>query len=216
MTTDRAAYEANYVVVATGYYDQPNLMGIKGEDLPNVYHYFKEAHAYFQQDVVVIGGKNSAVDAALELEKAGANVTVIYRGATYSSSVKPWILPGFDSLVQSGDIAMHFESNVCEITEKEIIVEKAGERFAIPYAHVFAMTGYRPDYAFLQQMGIDIEATSGCPSFLEETMETNVEGLYIAGVIAAGKNANQIFIENGRFHGALIAQSIAKKVMSNE
>lgn len=209
--TDREVYEASAVVVATGYYDQPNRMGIKGEELPNVYHYFKEAHPYFQKNVVVIGGKNSAVDAALELEKAGANVTVVYRGEAYSESVKPWILPAFDSLVKNGAITMHFETEVLEITDGMVTIEKNGECLQIAHDYVFAMTGYHPDYAFLEKMGICIKE-SGRPQFTEETMETNVKGLYIAGVIVAGKNANEIFIENGRFHGEIIAKSIANSL----
>lgn len=210
VTTDQAVYEANYVVVATGYYDQPNEMGVKGETLPNVHHYFKEAHPFFQKDVTVIGGKNSAVDAALELEKAGANVTVVYRGKTYSPSVKPWILPGFDSLVRNDAITMHFNSEVVEIEENCLSIQKDGALLKIPHDYVFAMTGYHPDYPFLKKMGILIEEESGRPYFNEETMETNIEGLYIAGVIAAGKNANEIFIENGRFHGESIAKSIVQ------
>lgn len=206
--TDKEQYEAKYVIVATGYYDQPNLMGIQGENLPNVFHYFKEAHPYFQKNVIVIGGKNSAVDAALELQRAGANVTVVYRGSTYSSSVKPWILPAFDSLVKSGAIEMHFEAEVIEITDIMMRLEINGEYVNIPHDYVFAMTGYHPDYGFLKKMGILIDEESGRPHFNEETMETNMQGLYIAGVIAAGKNANEIFIENGRFHGEKIANSI--------
>lgn len=208
VTTNKAQYEAAHVIVATGYYDHPNKMGVKGEEQAHVFHYFKEAHPYFQQNVVVIGGKNSAVDAALELERAGANVTVIYRGKTYSPSVKPWILPAFDSLVKKENIKMYFETNVIEITEASIIVEKAGEIFAIPTDYVFAMTGYHPDYSFLQQSGVEIEQVTGKPAYNEETMESNIENLYIAGVIAAGDNANEIFIENGRFHGKLIADAI--------
>lgn len=219
VTTDKERYFANYVVVATGYYDNPNMMGVEGENLPNVFHYFKEAHPFFQKDVVVIGGKNSSVDAALELERAGANVTVVYRGNEYSSSVKPWILPAFDSLVRNGTIAMHFESHVREITESTIMIEKNEELLTIPHDYVFAMTGYHPDYSFLKEMGITIEGDSGRPLFDEHTMESNVEGLYIAGVIAAGKNANEIFIENGRFHGELIAKAISEnssKFLNNE
>lgn len=215
VTTNKRQYEAVHVVVATGYYDHPNYMGIKGEEQSHVYHYFKEAHPYFQQNVVVIGGKNSAVDAALELERAGAKVTVVYRGETYSSSVKPWILPAFDSLVKKESITMHFETNVNEIREKSIILEKNRKTFTIPADYVFAMTGYHPDYTFLQQMGVHIDQDTGRPNFDEQTMESNVKDLYIAGVIAAGNNANEIFIENGRFHGGLIAQSIAKKKESH-
>lgn len=209
--TDKGLYNADYVVVATGYYDNPNLLGIKGEDLPNVFHYFKEAHPYFQKNIVVIGGKNSAVDAALELERAGANVTVVYRGADYSPSVKPWILPGFDSLVKNGSIAMYFESNITEITQSTVAIEKNGDTIIIPQDYVFAMTGYHPDYSFLTRMGIEIDEESGCPLFNDKTMESTVKGLYIAGVIAAGNNANEIFIENGKFHGAAIAEAIQVK-----
>lgn len=215
VTTDKEVYLANFVVVATGYYDNPNMMNVKGENSPNVFHYFKEAHPYFQKDVVVIGGKNSSVDAALELERAGANVTVVYRGENYSPSVKPWILPEFDSLIRSGSITMHFESNVIEITESTLLIEKNGEKITIPHDYIFAMTGYHPDYTFLKKMGIKTESESGRPRFDEYTMETNIQDLYIAGVVAAGNNANEIFIENGRFHGELIAKAIYEK-MNNE
>lgn len=209
--TDKGLYSAESVVIATGYYDNPNRLGVTGEDLPNVFNYFKEAHPYFQKEVVVIGGKNSAVDAALELERAGANVTVVYRGADYSKSVKPWILPGFDSLVKNGGVTMHFESTVTEITHSTLKIDKNGEEILIPHDYVFAMIGYHPDFKFLTAMGIEVDEQSGCPLYKKETMETNVKGLYIAGVIAAGRNANEIFIENGKFHGALIADTIQKE-----
>lgn len=210
--TDKQMYHARFVIISTGYYDNPNMMNIKGEHLPNVFHYFKEAHPYFQKNVVVIGGKNSAVDAAIELERAGANVTVVYRGEDYSPSVKPWILPTFDSLVQNGSITIHFQSEVNEIREATIKIEKNGETIVIPHDFVFAMIGYHPDYSFLKKMGITFDHESGRPTYDAETMESNIEGLYIAGVIAAGNNANEIFIENGRFHGAQIANSVAKNI----
>ncbi|ARK22863.1 YpdA family putative bacillithiol disulfide reductase [Sporosarcina ureae] len=209
--TDKAVYSAKYVVVATGYYDQPNRLHVEGEDLPTVFHYFKEAHPYFNKKVTVIGGKNSAVDAALELQRAGAHVTVVYRNDTYSKSVKPWILPGFDSLVRNGQIDMYFNADVTKINEKAVTVNQQGETFDLESDYVFAMIGYHPDHAFLRKIGIEVDETSGRPIFNEESMETNVENLFIAGVIAAGNNANEIFIENGRFHGGMIAQSIQQQ-----
>lgn len=210
--TDKCFYTAKKVVVATGYYDNPNKMDIVGEELPNVFHYFKEAHPYFQKRVVVIGGKNSSIDAALELERAGAIVTVIYRGSTYSPSVKPWILPGFDSLVKSGEILMHFESEVVKITDSSVTVRKGYETYEIENDFVFAMIGYHPDHSFLEKLGITIEEVSGRPLFDNDTMETNVSGLYIAGVVAGGNNTNELFIENGRLHGRVIADAILETI----
>ncbi|MDQ1001696.1 thioredoxin reductase (NADPH) [Neobacillus niacini] len=211
IVTDKQTYQAPYVVIATGYYDHPNYMNVPGEDLSKVSHYFKEAHPYFDKDVCVIGGKNSSVDAALELVKAGARVTVLYRGTEYSPSIKPWILPEFEALVRNGTILMEFNSHIIEITNDQVRYKKDGEEKAIYNDFVFAMTGYRPDHQFLKAMGIKIDEETGRPLFNPDTMETNIEGVYIAGVIAAGNNANEIFIENGRFHGGLIAQSIKEK-----
>ncbi|MER2089908.1 MAG: YpdA family putative bacillithiol disulfide reductase [Sporosarcina sp.] len=208
--TNKGEYLATNVVIATGYYDNPNQIGIEGENLPNVFHYFKEAHPFFRKKVIVIGGKNSSIDAALELERAGALVTVVYRGSDYSPSVKPWILPAFDSLVRSGEIDMHFNANVVKITGDTVLIEKDGVSFEAENDYVFAMVGYHPDHTFLRKLGISIEEESGRPLFDEETMESNVKGLYIAGVIAAGNNANEIFIENGKFHGGKIAEAIKK------
>ncbi|KAA0562738.1 YpdA family putative bacillithiol disulfide reductase [Rossellomorea aquimaris] len=211
VSTSRGTYESKYIVIATGYYDHPNYLGIPGEKLEKVFHYFKEAHPFFDTDVVVIGGKNSAVDAALELNKAGARVTVLYRGSEYSKSVKPWILPNFDALVRNGEVMMEFNACVEEITEDSVTYKVNGEKIEIKNDFVFAMTGYHPDHSFLTKMGIIIDKDTGRPAFHQETMETNVEGIYIAGVIAAGNNANEIFIENGRLHGGLIAESITQK-----
>jgi thioredoxin reductase (NADPH) len=209
--TNKHTYCAHYVVIATGYYDHPNYLNVPGEDLPKVFHYFKEAHPYFDKDVCVIGGKNSSVDAALELVKAGARVTVLYRGKEYSPSIKPWILPEFEALVRAGTILMEFNAEVKEITENQVIYRKAGEDKEITNDFVFAMIGYHPDHQFLKTMGVKIDMESGRPLFNPDTMETNIDGIYIAGVLAAGNNANEIFIENGRFHGGQIARSILDK-----
>jgi thioredoxin reductase (NADPH) len=209
--TEKQTYEAKQVVIATGYYDHPNLMNVPGEDLPKVFHYFKEAHPFFDKDVVVIGGKNSSVDAALELVKAGARVTVLYRGAEYSKSVKPWILPEFESLVRNEIIKMEFQAHVLEIGETFVKYVVNGQERQIKNDFVFAMTGYHPDHKFLRNMGVTINAETGRPTYNPDTMETNIEGIYIAGVIAAGNNANEIFIENGRFHGQLICDALRNK-----
>ncbi|AWE06969.1 YpdA family putative bacillithiol disulfide reductase [Lysinibacillus sp. 2017] len=208
--TDKETYKTPYVVIATGYYDHPNYLNIPGENLPKVHHYFKEGHPFFDLNVLVIGGKNSAIDAALELNKAGAHVTVVYRGAEYSSSIKPWVLPEFLGLVRDGEIAMHFNTNIKEITEQEVVLDIEGEEQTIANDIVFAMTGYHPDHSFIRAMGVELDEETGRPYFDPETMETNVENLFIAGVLAAGNNANEIFIENGRFHGGLIAEKIVK------
>ncbi|MBM7648014.1 thioredoxin reductase (NADPH) [Bacillus ectoiniformans] len=211
VVTSKAEYRTSYVIIATGYYDHPNMMDIPGEQLDKVFHYFKEAHPFFDTDVAVIGGKNSSVDAALELHKAGARVTVLYRNSEYSKSVKPWILPEFDGLVRNGEIQMVFEADVREIRSDELIYTVNGEDFTIKNDFVFAMTGYHPDHSFLKKMGVEIDQETGRPHFNEDTKETNVEGIFIAGVICAGNNANEIFIENGRFHGGQIAHAIMEK-----
>ncbi|WP_050615453.1 YpdA family putative bacillithiol disulfide reductase [Bacillus testis] len=207
--SDKNTYITPYVVVATGYYDQPNMLNVPGEELPHVFHYFKEAHPFFDCDVTVIGGKNSSVDAALELVKAGARVTVLYRGSAYSPSVKPWILPEFESLVRNGTIKMEFNATIDSITENDVHYQIGGGAIQkVKADYVFAMIGYHPDQSFLKQMGVEVDQESGRPVFDSETMESNVKGLFIAGVIAAGNNANEIFIENGRFHGPQIAAYI--------
>ncbi|WP_147804811.1 YpdA family putative bacillithiol disulfide reductase [Alkalicoccus halolimnae] len=204
-------YLTEYIVVATGYYDSPNSMNIPGEELPHVYHYFHEAHPYFGQKVAVIGGKNSAVDAALELEKAGAEVTVFYRGSDYSPSIKPWILPEFESLVKNEKIRMYFNTSITNIERESIFFLQKGMEDSIKVDFVFAMTGYHPDHSFIRSMGVQVDDASGRPDYSPLTMETNKNNIFIAGVIAAGNNANEIFIENGRWHGQYIAEEIYKK-----
>ncbi|NWN84801.1 MAG: YpdA family putative bacillithiol disulfide reductase [Staphylococcus sp.] len=213
LTTTKDVYQCRFLTVATGYYGQHNALEVEGAELPKVMHYFKEAHPYFDQNIVIIGGKNSAVDAALELEKAGAHVTVIYRGSDYPKAIKPWILPNFESLVRHEKINMAFESDVTKITEESVIYEQNGDLIEIPNDYVFAMIGYHPDYNFLELIGIKINSNEygTAPVHNKETYETNVENCYIAGVIAAGNDANTIFIENGKYHGGIITQSILAK-----
>ncbi|MBF7024273.1 bacillithiol disulfide reductase YpdA [Staphylococcus kloosii] len=213
ITTTKDVYECRFLTVATGYYGQHNQLEVEGAELPKVKHYFKEAHPYFNQNVVIIGGKNSAVDAALELEKAGAHVTVIYRGNEYPKAIKPWILPNFESLVRNEKIDMLFDTDIVKITEDTVVYEQNGQTYEIPNDYVFAMIGYHPDYDFLQSIGIDINTNEygTAPVYNKETYETNVENCFIAGVIAAGNDANTIFIENGKYHGGIITQSILSK-----
>lgn len=178
-------------------------------------HYFKEGHPYYDKDVVIIGGKNSAVDAALELHNAGANITVLYRGSTYSKSIKPWILPDFASLVRKEIVQMEFNATITKITETEVFYEVNGTEHRVKNDFVFAMTGYRPDVTLLQNAGVIIDEITGKPLYNEHTLETNISNLYVAGVVASGNDNNAIFIENGRFHGGAIAENIANKEKVN-
>lgn len=206
-----AQYEAKHIVIATGYFDTPNLIGIPGENLEKVHHYFKDAHPYNKQKAVVIGGKNSAVEAAMELSKTGAEVTMVYRRESFTKSVKPWVRPVIDSVIEKGRIRMYWKAEVTEITPTTVVIEQDGARIEIENDVVFALTGYRPDTSMLEGLGVTVDRETGVPVHNPETMETNVPGVYIAGVIAAGFDANRIFIENGRFHGHAIAKGAVLK-----
>ena len=201
-------YITKNVIIATGYYHQPQLLNIPGEQLTKVSHYFKEAHPYYKKDVVVIGGKNSAVDAALELQRAAANVTVLYRGSDYSSSIKPWILPAFDSLVQKQSIHLEFRAHVTEITDEKVYYEVDGQKKQLKNDFVFAMTGYKPNIPLLEKIGIEVDHQTGRPTFNQHTFETNIKNIYVAGVVISGYNGNETFIENGRFHSKQISDAI--------
>lgn len=205
-----AQYISDKIVVATGYFDNPNLLGVPGENLQKVNHYFKDAHPYFGQKVVVVGGKNSAVDAAMELEKAGAEVTMVYRQAAFTKSVKAWVKPVIESAIEKGRIGMYWDTNVVEITPDTVILDQQGKRIELTNDAVFALTGYYPDCSLLEEIGVRINTKTGIPEHNPDTMETNVPGVYIAGVLAAGYDANKIFIENGRFHGHDIAKDLAR------
>lgn len=201
-------YQTKYLIIATGYHDQPNLLDVPGSSLPHVSHYFKEGHPYFNQKVAVIGGKNSAIDTALELYHANAFVTVIYRGEDYSKSIKPWILPEFVSLVNHDKIKMNFNAEVTGIDEGSLSYLVNDEFKSEQIDFVFAMTGYHPQVEFLKSLSVKVDDESGRPHFNPETYETNINNLYIAGVIISGFNGNETFIENGRHHGYQIAKSI--------
>ncbi len=208
-------YRARHVVIATGYFDHPNLLGIPGEDHDKVSHFFREAHPYTGMQVTIIGGSNSAVDAALELERVGAKVTVVYRGEDYSPSIKPWVLPIMKAMVAKGRIAFRFQSRVIEITPAEVVIETSGGTERLPNDFVLALTGFHPDREFLGSAGVTMEA-EGYPTFNEETMETNVPGIYLAGVVASRHEANEIFIETGRFHGHKITRHLLEQAAKQE
>ncbi len=215
-TTDRRGcpqtYQARKVVLATGYYDVPNLLQVPGEDLPKVLHYYKEPHPYYNQDVAVIGAKNSAAIAALELFWTGARVTLIHRGAGISDKVKYWIKPNIENRIKSGEIRGYFHSSVTEIHQDWIKVRTPEHEITLKNQWVFALIGYQPDLKFLNATGITLEPQTLKPRTHPETLESERPGVYLAGVIVAGMHTNEIFIENGRFHGQLIAQSIASKL----
>jgi len=216
-TTDqfgrKIEHRARKLIVSTGYYDLPNTLGIPGEDLPKVRHYYNEPHPYFAQDVVVIGGKNSAAIAALDLWRHGARVTLVHRGVELHRHIKYWIKPDIENRIKNGEIAAHFNTTVSLITEDSVTLETAGGPKVIPNQFVFALTGYQPDFAFIESMGVRLDADNArCPVCNPETLETNVPGLYVAGVVVAGERTNEVFIENGRFHGAVIAADLARKM----
>jgi thioredoxin reductase (NADPH) len=205
-------YSARKVVLAIGYYDVPNLLNVPGEDLPKVIHYYKEAHPYYNHDVAVIGAKNSAAIAALELFWTGARVTLIHRGAGIANHVKYWIKPNIENRIKSGEIKAYFHTTVEEIRSGSIRIQTPEGEVTLSNDFVFAMTGYRPDWKFLNAAGITLEAATRRPRTSPDTLESERTGVYLAGVIVAGMHTNEIFIENGRFHGKLIAEAIRKKL----
>lgn len=203
--------EAHNLVVATGYYDHPNRLGVPGEQLPHVSHYYDEPHAYYRKRVVVVGGKNSAAIAALELHRAGAAVTLVHRRETLAASIKYWIRPDIDNRIQAGAIAARFSARVVEIRAASVVVEGGGGREEIPADAVFLLTGYHPDTRLLEAAGVRVDATTLTPEHDPETLETNVRGLFVAGSLAAGNQTSRIFIESGRFHGEAIMKTIGAR-----
>jgi thioredoxin reductase (NADPH) len=206
------AHDARKLVVATGYYDLPNYLGIQGEDLPKVHHYYDDPHPYYDLDVLVIGGKNSAAIAALDLWRHGARVTLVHRGPTMHRHVKYWILPDIANRIKNHEITAYFESSVEEIREDSVTLKTPDRTVTIANDYVFAMTGYHPDFDFLTALGIDLEGEDRCPACDPKSLESNVPGIYLAGVIIAGERTNEIFIENGRFHGRQIASDLKEKL----
>lgn len=216
-TTDRFGRAQNFrakkLIVSTGYYDLPNYLGLPGEDLSKVHHYYNEPHPFYGLNVLVIGGKNSAAIAALDLWRHGAKVTLVHRGEAMHRHVKYWILPDINNRVANGEITAYFASTVKQITEDSVTLNTPQGEVTFANDFVFALTGYHPDFDFLERMGVTLDPdNSRCPVCNADTLESNVKGIYMAGVVVAGERTNEIFIENGRFHGALIARDLAAKL----
>jgi bacillithiol disulfide reductase len=199
-------------VLAMGYYDSPNLLGIRGEELSHVKHYFDEPHPYYRQRVVIVGGKNSACEAALELYRNGAHVTLVHRGPALGDSVKYWVRPDIENRLRAGAIAARFNATVMEIRPTEVVLaDGAGAPAVVPADSVLLLTGYHADPEFLRRAGVEVNHETAVPRHDPETFETNVANLFIAGGQLAGKKTGTVFIENGRFHGERIARVIAER-----
>ena len=206
------SYGARKVILATGYYDLPNYLEVPGEDLPKVLHYYHDPHPYYDQNVLVIGGKNSAAIAALDLWRHGAHVTLVHRGAAMHHHVKYWILPDINNRIKNGEVTAYFSSSVTSISKDSVELLTPQGAVTLDNDFVFALTGYHPDFDFLAAVGVQMEGKDRCPACDPQSLESNIPGLYLAGVIVAGMRTNEIFIENGRFHGRQIAQDIEAKL----
>ena len=213
----RRVRHARAVVMAIGYYDHPNMLGVPGESLPHVAHYYREAHGHYRQRVLIVGGRNSAAVNALELHRAGAEVTIVHRRAALGDSIKYWIRPDIENRIAEGSIKARFEHEVVEIRPTSVVLRPAGPRGAggpfeeVPADAVYLMTGYHADGELLTEAGVTIDEDSGVPTHDPRTLETNVPNLFLAGGVVAGKDTAPIFIENGRFHGEAIAKLLAER-----
>ena len=204
-------YRARKLVIATGFYDLPNMLNVPGEDLPKVRHYYDEPHPYFDHDVVVVGAKNSAAIAALELWRHGARVTLVHRGPGIHERVKYWIKPDIQNRIKNGEVKAYFNSSVKEITPTSVLLATPEGNVTLKNDFVLALTGYHPDFDFLRSVGVELGAECR-PVCDPQTLESNVAGIYLAGVIVAGMRTGEIFIENGRFHGGQIARDLKRKL----
>jgi thioredoxin reductase (NADPH) len=212
IVSDKNSYETKNVVIATGFYDIPIEMNIQGEELPKVRHYYKEAHEYAFRNVLIVGANNSSVDAALECWRKGANVTMVIRKNEINSRVKYWVKPDIENRIAEGSIKAYFESNITEIRENEVEIETPTGKEIIENDFVLALTGYKPDLTFLEKMGIQLSDDElKIPTYNPETMETNVEGLFLAGVVCGGMQTHKWFIENSRVHANMIVDYITSK-----
>lgn len=213
VTTDKDSYEASKVVVATGFYDIPKMMGIPGENLDKVRHYYDEAHAYAWQDVLVVGGGNSAVDAALETYRTHANVTIAVRDSELKESVKYWVKPDIENRIKNDEITGYFNTEVKEIKEHEVLLDTPEGTKTIPNDFVLAMTGYKPNFDLMTTLGIELtDDKDKMPVYNDQTLETNRKGMYVAGVVCGGMDTSKLFIENTRVHAEHIASDIQQKI----
>jgi thioredoxin reductase (NADPH) len=203
-----AQFAGKKIAVATGYYDLPNRMGIPGEDLPHVSHYYTEPHPFWHRNVVVIGGKNSAAEAALDLYRNGAKVTLVHRRAELGSTIKYWVRPDIENRIKSRQIRGLFETHVNRIEEGRVVVSNHTGETALPADQVLALTGYHPDFQFLRSLGITLDPQTNKPVMDAQTHESNVPGIFVAGVVIGGNHTSEIFIENGRFHGKQIVAAL--------
>jgi thioredoxin reductase (NADPH) len=201
-------YQGRKIAVATGYYDLPNIIGIPGEDLPHVSHYYTEPYEFWNQDVVVIGGKNSAAEAALDLYRNGARVTLVHRNKDLGATIKYWVRPDIENRIKAGQVKALFETHVKQITPDEVIVTNGDGEKRLPTRQVFALTGYHPDFSFIESLGVRLDPESRKPALDPETLESNVPGIHLAGVVIGGRHTSEIFIENGRFHGKQIIEAL--------
>ena len=204
-------YRTRRIIIATGYYDLPNEMHVPGENLPHVRHYYTDPFAFWREDVVVVGGKNSAAIAALELYRNGANVTLVHRGKHLSSSIKYWIKPDIENRIKAGQIQGLLNTSVKEFTRDSVVLETPEGEKRVPAKQVFALTGYHPDYSFIESLGVQLDPETRKPSIRSESLESNVPGIHLAGVVIGGRDTGEIFIENGRFHGKVIIEALTGK-----
>ncbi len=201
-------YSSKKIAVATGYYDLPNELGVPGEELPHVSHYYTEPHEFWNQDVVVVGGKNSAAEAALDLFRNGARVTLVHRQKDLGATIKYWVRPDIENRIKAGQVKALFETRVKQITKDDAVVENGAGEKRLPARQVFALIGYHPDFAFIEKLGVQLDPESRKPALAPDTLESNVPGIHLAGVVIGGRHTGEIFIENGRFHGKQIIEAL--------
>ena len=208
-TTPAGSYSAANVVLAIGYYDNPNILGIPGEDLPHVSHYYTEPYAFYDRDVVVVGGKNSAAEAALDLFRGGTRVSLVHRGSEMGSTLKYWVRPDIENRFKAGEIKPFLNSRIVKITKTAVEIDQLGMAHSLPAKQVFLLTGYHTSTKFFRQLGVQFNSETLRPAHNTETFETNVQGVYLAGSVVGGRMNAEVFIENGRLHGEAIIPAIA-------